>query len=80
LKEITGHDPKTAVLGLSSDGAVFCSLETKHDKRLVPKLDLFLPAKRLQEQRPQPQKICCSDRGFYSTETKHDKRTASRPI
>jgi hypothetical protein len=38
----------------SEDG--FCSSETKHDRRMVPGLKLFVFARRLQEQRPQHQK------------------------
>jgi hypothetical protein len=36
-----GHNPKKSVLGSSSDGDGFCSSEPKHDRRTVPRPNLF---------------------------------------
>jgi hypothetical protein len=43
-------------LGLISDEGGFCRLETKHNRRIVPRPELFISARKLQEQRPQPYK------------------------
>jgi hypothetical protein len=48
----TGHSPEklSTVLSPSEDG--FCSLETKHDRRMVPRPKLFVSARRLQDYKP----------------------------
>jgi hypothetical protein len=35
----------------------FCGLETKHDKRIMARQNIFVSVKRLQEERPQPPKV-----------------------
>jgi hypothetical protein len=42
-----GHKIEKAVLGLSPGENVFCTLDTKHDRRLATKPDLFVSARRL---------------------------------
>jgi hypothetical protein len=48
---------KQNVLGSSPGEGSFCSSETKHDRRTAPRPKMFLSVVRLQEQKPQPQKI-----------------------
>jgi hypothetical protein len=68
-------------LGSSPNGS-FCTSETKHDIKSAPRPKLFVSARRLQEQRPQPRKICLGsspgEDGFCNSETKHDRRTVPR--
>jgi hypothetical protein len=48
-----GHNPETSDLGLSPSEGRFCSLETKHGRRMVSTPKLFILAERLQEQMKQ---------------------------
>jgi hypothetical protein len=62
---------------------VSCSSETKHDRRMVPRLKLFVSKRRLRKQRPEPRKTVLgsipSKDGFCSSDTKHDRRTGPKP-
>jgi hypothetical protein len=70
-----------SVLGLKPSDSGFCILETKHDRRTLPRSKLFAWTRRLQEQWPQHWKtILGSSPGedsFCNLETKHD-RTVKR--
>jgi hypothetical protein len=48
---------KTMLGSIPSKGSC-CSLETKHDKRTVPRPKSFVSKRRQQKQMPQPQKLC----------------------
>jgi hypothetical protein len=63
------HASQKTVLSSIPGEDGFCSSETKHDRRTVPRQKLFVSARRLQKQRPQPRKtvLCWSsddDVGF----------------
>jgi hypothetical protein len=61
----------------------FCSLVTKHDRKMVPQPKLFVLKKSLQKQRPQCQKTVfitsLDENAVCSLETLHDRRTALGP-
>jgi hypothetical protein len=48
--------PTKKVLGFNPRENGFCSSETKYDRKTARRPKLFASARRLQEQRPQPQK------------------------
>jgi hypothetical protein len=47
---------KKTVLSLSRGESGFCSSKTKHDRRMAPRLKLFVLNRRLQKESIQPQK------------------------
>jgi hypothetical protein len=48
---------RKTVLGSSTEEGSSCSSETKHDRRTAPRQNLFVSARRLQEQRSQTRKL-----------------------
>jgi hypothetical protein len=68
--------------GFESQWRRSCSSETKHDRRMAWRPKMFVSARRLWEQRPQPWKSALdsspSEDVFCSSETKNDRRTAPR--
>jgi hypothetical protein len=56
-EENTGQNVGKGVLSSSTGEGGSCRLETKHDRRTVPRPKLFVSERRLQEQRSNP-KIC----------------------
>jgi hypothetical protein len=68
---------------LSPTKGATCTLETKHDRRTAPRTKLFFSAKRLQEQRQQPQiTVFLTSPGeddFFSSEIRHDTRIGPIP-
>jgi hypothetical protein len=62
---------------------VFVARETEHDKRTAPRPELFVTARRLQEQRPQPERtVLGSSHGedvFCTLETNDTRTTWIRP-
>jgi hypothetical protein len=63
-----GHSPKKSAICSSPVEDGFCSSGSQHDRRKAPRTELVVSVKRLQEQRPQPQKtvLCLSpnENGF----------------
>jgi hypothetical protein len=49
--------PRKTVLGSSPDEDIFCSSETKHDRRTAPRQNLFVSARKLQELRSHTRKL-----------------------
>jgi hypothetical protein len=64
-------------MGSTTGKEVFCGLETKHDRRMVPRQKFFASARKLQKQRPQCNKSVlgssASDDVFSSLKTIQDR-------
>jgi hypothetical protein len=54
-RDVRRSELRKVVLILSAGEGGFCSLETKHNRRMAPRPKLFV-SKRFKKQRPQPPK------------------------
>jgi hypothetical protein len=77
------HNHEKSVLGSSPSEDGLCRSETKHDKITGPRPNLFVSARILQEQRPQPRKsvlgLSPGEDGLCRSDTKHKKSIWPRP-
>jgi hypothetical protein len=54
-----GHNTEKTGMGSSPDEDVFCNSETKHNRRMAPRQNLFFSTRRLRELRSQTRELSC---------------------